>query len=42
VLEIPTHVEQAFIQGRKVDLSDRHKRLWEKYKIKYRRQGIEN
>ncbi len=32
ILEIPTQVEQAFIQGRKVDLSDRHKRLWEKYK----------
>jgi imidazolonepropionase-like amidohydrolase len=42
VLEIPTQVELAFIHGRKVDLSDRHKRLWEKYKEKYRRQGIEN
>jgi imidazolonepropionase-like amidohydrolase len=42
VLEIPTQVEMAYIQGRKVDLSDRHKRLWEKYKEKYRRQGIEN
>lgn len=37
VLEIPTQVEQAYVQGRKVDLSDRHKRLWEKYKEKYRR-----
>ena len=37
VLEIPTHVEQAFVQGRKVDLSDRHKRLYEKYQEKYRR-----
>ena len=42
ILEIPTQVEQAYIQGRKVELSDRHKRLWEKYKIKYQRLGIEN
>lgn len=40
ILEIPTQVEQAFIQGRKVDLSDRHKRLYEKYQEKYRRLGI--
>jgi imidazolonepropionase-like amidohydrolase len=42
ILEIPTQVQQAYVQGRKVDLSDRHKRLWEKYKEKYRRLGIEN
>jgi len=40
ILEIPTQVEQAYIQGRKVDLSDRHKRLYEKYQEKYRRLGI--
>ena len=44
-LEIPTHVTAAFIDGREVDLSDRHKRLWEKYREKYRRlndaQGTE-
>lgn len=36
-LEITTHVERAFVQGRPVDLSDRQKRLWEKYQEKYRR-----
>jgi imidazolonepropionase-like amidohydrolase len=41
ILEIPTQVEQAYIQGRKVDLSDRHKRLYEKYQEKYRRLGIQ-
>jgi imidazolonepropionase-like amidohydrolase len=40
VLEIPSRVELAFIQGRRVDLSDRQKRLWEKYREKYRRLGI--
>jgi imidazolonepropionase-like amidohydrolase len=38
ILETPTQVEFAFIQGRQVDLSDRHKRLWKKYQEKYRRQ----
>ncbi len=32
ILEIPTHVERAFIQGREVDLSNRHKRLRDKYR----------
>jgi imidazolonepropionase-like amidohydrolase len=41
-LEISTHVTAAYIQGRAVSLNDRHKRLWEKYKEKYRRLGIEN
>jgi imidazolonepropionase-like amidohydrolase len=41
-LEISTHVTAAYIQGRAVSLTDRHKRLWEKYKEKYRRMGIEN
>jgi imidazolonepropionase-like amidohydrolase len=41
-LEIATHVTAAYIQGRAVDLNDRHKRLWAKYKEKYRRLGIEN
>jgi imidazolonepropionase-like amidohydrolase len=36
-LEIVTHVEQAWIQGRPVDLSDRQKRLWRKYQEKYKR-----
>ncbi len=41
-LEIPTQVTAAYIQGRAVQLNDRHKRLWEKYKEKYRRMGIKN
>lgn len=40
-LETPTQITAAYIQGRPVDLNNRHKRLWEKYKEKYRRQGIE-
>ena len=36
-LETPTHVEAAFIQGRRVDLDNRHERLWRKYQEKYRR-----
>ena len=31
ILETPTRVERAFTQGREVDLSNRHKRLWNKY-----------
>ena len=34
-LEITTHVEIAFIQGRLIDLNDRHKTLYEKYQQKY-------
>jgi imidazolonepropionase-like amidohydrolase len=41
-LEITTQVTAAYVQGRAVDLNDRHKRLWTKYKEKYRRLGIEN
>lgn len=40
-LETSTQITAAYIQGRTVDLNNRHKRLWEKYKEKYRRQGIE-
>ncbi|MBM4002902.1 MAG: amidohydrolase family protein [Planctomycetes bacterium] len=36
-LETVTHVRAAFIQGRPVDLNDRHKTLSEKYLEKYRR-----
>jgi imidazolonepropionase-like amidohydrolase len=39
ILEPATHVEQAFVQGRAVDLSSKHTRLWQKYREKYRRQG---
>ena len=37
-LETQTHVLQAFVQGRAVDLSNRHETLWKKYLEKYRRQ----
>jgi imidazolonepropionase-like amidohydrolase len=40
ILEIATHVEGAFIQGRRVDLNNRHKRLYEKYQEKQRREGV--
>ena len=40
-LETTTHVVRAYIQGREVDLEDRHKRLWRKYQEKYRRLGLE-
>jgi len=36
-LETATQVEMAYVQGREVDLSDRHKRLWKKYQTKYNR-----
>jgi len=35
-LEIMTNIEQLFIQGRKVDMGDRHKVLRDKYTEKYR------
>ncbi|MBI3578763.1 MAG: amidohydrolase family protein, partial [Ignavibacteriales bacterium] len=35
-LEIETNVEQEFIQGKKIDLRDKQKHLYEKYKEKYR------
>jgi imidazolonepropionase-like amidohydrolase len=37
VLEIASHVEHAYVQGRRVDLTDRQKLLYEKYQEKYRR-----
>lgn len=36
-LEIKTNVEMEFIQGRKIELTSRHTKLYEKYKEKYRR-----
>lgn len=40
ILEIATRVEAAYIQGRPVDLNNRHKRLYEKYQEKQRREGV--
>jgi imidazolonepropionase-like amidohydrolase len=34
-LDTPTQVEMAWITGRKVELNDRHKRLYRKYEQKY-------
>jgi len=39
-LEIQTQVERLYIQGRAVDLNNRHKLLYEKYRQRYRQQGI--
>ena len=36
-LEVTTHVEKLYIQGRDVDLSNKQKALYEKYQEKYRR-----
>lgn len=41
-LEIPTQVTMEFIQGKKIDLSDKQKMLNEKYKEKYRQMGVGN
>lgn len=35
ILETPTQVEIAFVQGRKVDLDNKHLQLYRKYKAKY-------
>jgi imidazolonepropionase-like amidohydrolase len=37
-LDFPTQVESAFIDGRKIDLSNRQTRLRDKYREKYRRK----
>ena len=36
ILETPTHVINAFIQGRRIDLSSKHTQLNDKYKAKYK------
>lgn len=41
-LEIATHVELEFIQGKKIDLTNRHAQLYEKYKEKYRQKTESN
>ncbi|MCI0706680.1 MAG: amidohydrolase family protein [Ignavibacteriae bacterium] len=35
-LELSTTVEQAYIQGKKIDMRDKHKRLYQKYQEKYK------
>ena len=34
-LETSTNIEAAFVQGRKIDLDNKHKRLWRKYRQRY-------
>ena len=38
-LDVSVSIETAFIQGRRVELNDRHKRLWRKYEQKYNAKG---
>ena len=38
-MEMTANPLEAYIMGKKVDLSDRQKMLYEKYKEKYRRKG---
>ncbi|UCD36799.1 MAG: amidohydrolase family protein [Fidelibacterota bacterium] len=39
-LDIRSQVEQVYIQGRKVDLGNRHKSLYQKYSERHRQLGI--
>ena len=39
-LDIRTNVLQAYIQGRTIDMNDKHKALYHKYQEKYRQLGI--
>jgi len=41
-LEAESQIASAFIQGRRVDLDNRHTRLWRKYQEKYRQQAEPN
>ncbi len=40
ILDVRTTVKTAFIKGRAVDLSDRHKALYSKYRNKYQQKGL--
>jgi imidazolonepropionase-like amidohydrolase len=39
-LEVPTKVEMAFVEGRRIDLSNKQTALFEKYVEKYRQKGL--
>ena len=39
-LDIRTNILQAYIQGRTIDMNDKHKTLYNKYQEKYRQLGI--
>ncbi|MBW6498187.1 MAG: amidohydrolase family protein [Bacteroidales bacterium] len=38
-LELSTQIEQVFIQGRTIDMTDKHRQLYEKYLEKHRQAG---
>ena len=38
ILDIRSNVEMEFIEGKKIDLTSRHTQLYEKYKMKYRKE----
>ena len=40
ILDVRTKVSTAFIQGRQIDLNDRHKMLYTKYQEKYRQKNL--
>lgn len=42
ILDVRSHVEKAWVQGRPVDLQDKQKVLWAKYREKYRRLGVDH
>ena len=40
ILDVRTKVSTAFIQGKQIDLNDRHKMLYTKYQEKYRQKNL--
>ena len=40
ILDVRTEVTAAFIQGKQIDLNDRHKMLYTKYQEKYRQKNL--
>ncbi|MHC4548265.1 MAG: amidohydrolase family protein [Planctomycetota bacterium] len=39
-LEVTTNIEMAFVDGRRIDLSNKQAKLYEKYREKYRQLGL--
>lgn len=39
-LEVTTKIEMAFVSGKQIDLSNKQTKLYEKYKDRYRQQGV--
>jgi len=40
-LEITTHIDKLFIQGRRIDLSNKHRQLYDKYRQRYRQLDVQ-